>query len=51
MRDIALRLELITEADLKVKPHQRYFKAFEVAKEKGLLVDLAREVAKHERNT
>jgi hypothetical protein len=50
MRDIALRLELITEADLKIKPHQRYYKAFELAKEKGLLVDLAREVAKHEQN-
>ncbi len=48
MREIALSLQLITEADLDVPPHRRYFKALEVAREKGLLVDLAREVEKHE---
>jgi hypothetical protein len=48
MRDIALGLGLITEADLDVKPHQRYFKAMEVARQRGLLVELAREIEKHE---
>lgn len=48
MRDIALGLGLITEADLDVKPHLRYFKAMEAAQQRGLLVELAREIEKHE---
>ncbi|WP_269813886.1 metallophosphoesterase [Rhodoferax ferrireducens] len=50
MRDIALDLGLITEADLDLQPPQRYFKAMEVAKEKGLLVELARLIEKREKN-
>ena len=50
MRDIAMGLELITEADLDLPPHRRYFKALEVAKQKGLIVELAREIEKHEQN-
>lgn len=50
MRDIALGLGLITEADLDVRPYQRYHKAMEVAKQRGLLVELAREIEKYEQN-
>ncbi|MFZ2989504.1 metallophosphoesterase [Ideonella sp.] len=48
MRDIALDLGLITEVDLDLKPHQRYFKAMEVARQRGLLVALAREIERYE---
>lgn len=51
MRDIAFDLGLITEADLDVPPHRRYFKAMEVAKQNGLLVELARQIEKHEQKT
>jgi hypothetical protein len=50
MRDIALGLGLITEADLDVPPHRRYFKAMEEAKQKGLIVELAKEIEKYEQN-
>lgn len=50
MRDIALDLGLIMEADLNLQPPQRYFKAMEAAKEKGLLVELARQIEKREKN-
>jgi len=50
MRDIALDLGLISKADLDLQPPQRYFKAMEVAKQKGLLVELASRVEKHEKN-
>jgi hypothetical protein len=48
MLDIALDLELITDEDLDLPPHQRYYKAMDVAKQRGLLVELAREIEKHE---
>jgi hypothetical protein len=48
MRDIALSLGLILEKDLALPPPQRYFKAMQAAKDKGLLVELAREIEKHE---
>lgn len=48
MRDIALGLGLITEEDLDVQPYQRYYQAMEVAKKKGLLVELAKEIEKYE---
>lgn len=50
MRDIALELGLITKADLQVPPHERYHNALNVAKQKGLLVELAKQIEKHENN-
>lgn len=50
MRDIALQLGLITKADLQIPPHERYQSALRLAKEKGLLVELARQIEKYERN-
>lgn len=50
MRDIALDLGLISDADLDLQPPQRYFKAMEAAKEKGLIVDLAMQIKKREKN-
>lgn len=50
MRDIALELDLITKNDLQLPPHERYHMALNVAKEKGLLVELARRIEKHEKN-
>lgn len=50
MRDIALELGLITKGDLDLPPHERYHIALNVAKEKGLLVELARRIEKHEKN-
>lgn len=50
MRDIALELGLITRDDLDLPPHERYHIALNVAKEKGLLVELARRIEKHEKN-
>lgn len=50
MRDIALQLGLITKADLQIPPHERYHSALRVAKERGLLVELARQIEKHEKN-
>ena len=50
MRDIALELDLITRNDLQLPPHERYHMALNVAKEKGLLVELARRIEKHEKN-
>lgn len=50
MRDIALQLGLITKADLQTPPHERYHSAIKLAKEKGLLVELAKQIEKHEKN-
>lgn len=50
MRDIALELGLITEADLELGPPQRYFKTMEAAKEKGLVIELARLIEKREKH-
>ena len=50
MRDIALQLGLITKADLQIPPHERYEIALKLAKEKGLLVELARQIEQHEKN-
>jgi len=49
MRDIALQLGLITKIDLQIPPHERYHGAMKLAKEKGLLVELAREIEKYEK--
>lgn len=49
MRDIALELELMTKDDLQVPPHERYRNALNVAKQKGLLVELAKQIEKLER--
>jgi predicted MPP superfamily phosphohydrolase len=49
MREIALALGLINEADLDLPPHQRYYKAMEAAKAKGLLAQLAGQIQKHEK--
>jgi hypothetical protein len=49
MRDIALQLGLITKADLQIPPHERYHSAIKLAKEKGLLIELARQIEKHEK--
>lgn len=51
MRDIALELGLITKEDLQVPPHERYHVALHVAKQKGLLVELARRIEKLEKST
>lgn len=51
MRDTALELGLITKADMKVPPHERYHNALNVAKQKGLLVELAKQIEKYEKNT
>jgi hypothetical protein len=51
MRDIALQLGLITKADLQIPPHERYHSALRLAKEKGLLIELARQIEKHEKCT
>lgn len=48
MRDIALNLGLIVDADLDLPPHQRYYKALEAAKDKGLLAELAAQIHKYE---
>jgi hypothetical protein len=50
MRDITLQLGLITKADLQIPPHERYHSAMKLAKERGLLVELARQIEKHEKN-
>ena len=50
MRDITLELRLITRADLQIPPHERYQNALILAKEKGLLVELARQIEKYEKN-
>lgn len=50
MRDIALKLGLITKVDLQIPPHERYHSALRLAKEKGLLVELARQIEEHEKN-
>ena len=50
MRDIALQLDLITKADLQIPPHERYHKALNAAKEKNLLVELAKQIEKYEKN-
>ncbi|AVO43533.1 metallophosphoesterase [Simplicispira suum] len=50
MRDIALQLGLITKADLQVAPHERYHSVLKLAKEKGLLAELAKQIEKHEKN-
>jgi hypothetical protein len=50
MRDIALQLGLITKADLQIPPHERYHRALRLAKERGLLVEMARQIEKHEKN-
>lgn len=50
MRDIALQLGLITKADLQIPPHERYQSALKLAKENGLLVELARQIEKYEKN-
>lgn len=50
MRDIALQIGLITTADLQIPPHERYHSALKLAKEKGLLVELARQIEKYEKN-
>lgn len=48
MREIALDLKLMTEADLKVPQEERYSKVLRAAKEKGLVEDLARRVEQFE---
>jgi hypothetical protein len=48
-RDIALQLGLITKADLQIPPHHLYHNALKLAKERGLLLDLARQIEKHEK--
>lgn len=50
MRDIALALGLMTKDDMQAPPHERYYKALNAAKEKGLLVELAKQIEKHENN-
>jgi len=50
MRDIASGLGLINEADMDLPPHQRYYKAMEVAKDKGLLTELAGQIQRREKN-
>ena len=50
MRDIALELGLITKADLQIPPHKRYHSALKLAKERGLLIELARQIEMHEKN-
>lgn len=50
MRDIAIELGLMTQDDLKVPPHERYHNALNVAKQKGLLAELAKQIEKLERN-
>lgn len=51
MRDIALKLGLITRVDLQIPPHERYHNALNAAKEKKLLVELAKQIEKYEKNT
>lgn len=50
MRDISLQLGLITKADLQVPPNERYRNALKLAKERGLLVELAKQIEKYEKN-
>lgn len=50
MRDIALELGLMTKDDLNVPPHERYYNALNLAKEKELLVELAKHIEKYEKN-
>lgn len=50
MRDIAMGLGLINEADLDLPPPQRYYKAMETAKSKGLLAELAGLIENCEKN-
>jgi hypothetical protein len=51
MRDIALELGLITNEDLKLPPHERYYKALETSRKKGLLIELAKSIEKCEKKT
>lgn len=48
-RDIALRLGLIEEAELSLQEPERYGRALRRARERGLIDNLAREVAERER--
>lgn len=48
MREISLSLGLINESDLALPPHQRYYKAMETARDKGLLAELSEQVKKYE---
>lgn len=50
-REIALKLGLIIEADLKIPEPERYGRALRLAGERGLLEQLAHEVEKRERNS
>ncbi|PHV10315.1 metallophosphoesterase [Chitinimonas sp. BJB300] len=50
MRDIALELGLMTKDDMQVPPHERYRNALNVAKQKGLLIELAKLIEKNENN-
>jgi predicted MPP superfamily phosphohydrolase len=49
MREIALGLGLIDQVDLDLPPPQRYYKAMETARDKGLLAELAGQIQKHEK--
>lgn len=49
-REIALKLGLITEADLQVPEPERYKKAFKEAAARGLLADLATEIERVEKS-
>lgn len=40
----------MTKDDLQVPPHERYHNALNVAKQKGLLAELAKHIEKHEKN-
>lgn len=51
MREIALSLKLIDDADIKAPPHERYSKALKAAKDQGLLVELARKVEQYEKKS
>jgi hypothetical protein len=50
MREIALGLGIIDEVDLELPPPQRYYKAMETARDRGLLIELAAQIQKHEKN-
>jgi hypothetical protein len=49
MREIALDLGLIDQIDLDLSPPQRYYKAMETARDKGLLRELAVQIQKREK--
>lgn len=51
MREIALSLKLIDDADIKAPPHERYSKALKAAKDQGLFVELARKVEQYEKKS